>query len=193
MASHLLPNGHLISRSRWTRDHNAWQVQRVQKELPKVIKVLKELSPLPEPVRHLGLSPEELDDLPSVLARSAGLQYPLIAALGAVPIAEELKTGKDCDLLVAPRGSTFITSDEPALILDSGKPVMMSVAQGFLARSGVEVYLPLKPDLACLWSRKSSRVAGAITAKEVTSYNRMIWENCYERAFAARESDLDQF
>jgi hypothetical protein len=183
----------LISRSRWTRDHNAWQVERVQKVLPKAIKVLKELPPLPEAVRHLDLSQDELDDLPSVLARAVEVQYSLTAALGAEPIAEELKTGKDCDLLAAPPGSAFITSDEPALILDGGKPVMMTLAPGFLARPDVEVYLPLMPGLACLWSQKSSRVTRPITTQDVAGYNRMIWENCYERAFASSESDLAQF
>jgi hypothetical protein len=27
----------LLCRSRWTRDHNVWQVERVQKQLPKLI------------------------------------------------------------------------------------------------------------------------------------------------------------
>jgi hypothetical protein len=182
----------LISRSRWARDNNVWQVQRARKLLPKAIKVLKELPPLPEGVRDLGLSADEVDDLPDVLARAADVQYPLIAALGTQAIAEELKTDKDCDLQVAPPGSTFITSDEPALILDSGKPVIMSLAEGFLARSEVEVYLPLKPELACLWSHKSSRATRTITAAEIAGYNRLIWENCYERAFASRKSDLEQ-
>jgi hypothetical protein len=128
----------------------------------------------------------------SVLDRAAKLQYPMTAALRAVPVAEELKTGKNCDLLIAPPGTAFISSDEPPLILDGGKPVMMKVAQGFLARSEVEVYMPLKPDIACLWSAKSGQAVRQTSASEVAGYNRLIWENCYERAFASRRADLEQ-
>jgi hypothetical protein len=181
----------IISRSRWTRDHNAWQVERVQKVLPKAIRVMKDMPPLPDIVRDMGLSPEDLDGLPATLARAREVQYPLTAALGTVPIGEELKAGKSCDLLVAPDGATFITSDEPALILEAGNPVMMTLTAGFLARPEIEVYLPLNPNLACLWSSKSSLAVRTITAAEVTEYNRMIWANCYERAFASRKSDLE--
>ncbi len=182
----------IVCRSRWTRDDNLWKVERVQRVLPKAIEVLKTLPPLPESVRHFGLSPDELDDLPGVLSRAAEVQYPLTAALGAEPVAEELKTGKNCDLLIAPAGTTFITSDEPAIILEGGKPVMMKVAPGFLARREVEVYLPLNPNLACLWSPQSRRVMRPVRADEVAAYNRMIWENCYERSFASRRDNLEQ-
>lgn len=182
----------LICRSRWTRDDNRWKVERVQKVLPKAIEFLKTLPPLPESVRHLGCSPNELDDLPGVLSRVAEVQYPLTAALGTEPVAEELKTGKDCDLLIAPESTTFITSDEPAIILEGGKPVMMKVAPGFLARREVEVYLPLNPNLACLWSPQARKVRRRVTAHDVAAYNRMIWENCYERSFASRRDDLEQ-
>ena len=182
----------LICRSRWTRDHIVWGLERVQNVLPKFIEVAKELPPLPEAIRHLGPSPGELDESPSVLKRAAEVLYPLSAALGTEPVAVELKTGKDCDLLVAPSGSTFIFSDEPTLILDSGKPVTMTLRPGFLACSEVEVYMPIKPDLACFWSSKSIRVTRTITPNKVALYNRLIWENCYERAFASRRSDLEQ-
>ena len=91
-----------------------------------------------------------------------------------------------------PAGTSFITSDEPPLILEGGKPVMMKVAHGFLNRPEVEVHMPLKPGIACLWSSKSSRAVRSITTDEVSAYNRMIWENCYERAFASRRDDLER-
>lgn len=182
----------LICRSRWTRDHNLWQMERVQRVLPKAIDVLKQMPPLPEAVRDMGLSPDELDEVPDMLDRAAKLQYPMTAALGTEAVAEELKTAKDCDLLIAPPGAAFITSDEPPLILEGSKPVMMKVAPGFLARPEVEVNMPLKPGIACLWSAKSRRAVRAITADEVVVYNRLIWENCYERAFASRRDDLER-
>ncbi len=182
----------LLCRSRWTRDHNVWQMERVQKQLPKLIEVLNAMPPLPEKLRQFGLSQQELNELPGVLERAGKLQYPLTAALGAVPVAEELKAGKDCDLLIAPTGTAIITSDEPALILEGGKPVMMKVAPGFLSRAEVEVYLPLKPNIACLWSAKSRRMTRSVKADEVAAYNRLIWENCYERVFASHRADLEQ-
>jgi len=66
------------------------------------------------------------------------------------------------------------------------------VALGLLARAEVEVFLPLKPSTACLWSAKSHRMTRTVTAYEVAAYNRLIWENCYERAFASRRSNLEQ-
>ena len=53
-------------------------------------------------------------------------------------------------------------------------------------RAEVEVYLPLKPNIACLWSPKSGRGTRSVTADEVAAYNRLIHENCYERVFASR-------
>ena len=92
----------LICRSRWTRDNNLWQVERVQSVLPDLIEVLKKAPALPDAVRQFGLSQDELNEIANVLERAGKLQYPLTAALGAVPEAEDLKAGKDCDLLIAP-------------------------------------------------------------------------------------------
>jgi hypothetical protein len=44
----------LLCRSRWTRDHNLWQMERFQNLLPKVIDVLKEMPPL-RPLHSLRL------------------------------------------------------------------------------------------------------------------------------------------
>jgi hypothetical protein len=181
----------LVCRSRWTRDHNLWQMEQVQKVLPDIIEVLKDVPPLPEAVRHFGLSPDQLNEVCEVLDGAAKLQFPLTAALGAVPVADELKTGKDCDLLVAPAGAAFITSDEPAIVLDGGRPVITKIAPGFLARAEVEVYLPLKPNIACNWSARSGRCRRSVTADEVAEYNRLVWENCYDRVFASRRIDLE--
>jgi Protein of unknown function (DUF4238) len=180
----------LLCRSRWTRDNNLGQLERVQKLLPKFIDVLKEMPPLREVVHHMGLSPDDWDEVPSLLERAAKLQYPSTAALGTEAVAEELKFSKDCNLLIAPAGTSFITSDEPPLILEGGRPLMTKVAPGFLARSEIEVFMPLKPEIACLWSAKSSRAVRPVTVEEVVAYNRQIWENCYERAFASRRNDL---
>jgi hypothetical protein len=123
----------LICRSRWARDHNLWQLERAQKVLPAAIEAIKEMPPLPEVVRHLGLTADEMNELPRVLNRASKLLYPLTAGRGTVPVAELLKAAKDCDLLLAPAGSTFITSDEPALILEGGQVAMLTVGHHFLA------------------------------------------------------------
>src|ERR1019366_5478046 len=49
-----LLTANLISRSRWTRDHNAWAGEGLQEVLPKVVDVLKKLPPLPEAVSSFG-------------------------------------------------------------------------------------------------------------------------------------------
>lgn len=69
---------------------------------------------------------------------------------------------------------------------------MMKVAQGFLSRSEVEVYIPLKPNIGCLWSAKSDRIVRPISAEEVAAFNRLVWGNCYGRAFASQRGDLER-
>lgn len=181
----------LLCRSRWTRDEHLWRMERVQRMLPKLTEVLKASPPLPEAIRHMGISAEVLDAAAELVDRAAKLLFPMTAALGSVPTAEGLKAGKDCDILIAPAGSAFITSDEPPVILDAGKAVMMEVRPGFLDRRGIEVYMPLKPDIACLWSARSGRSVREISPEEVVRYNQLVWANCYERAFASRRCDLE--
>jgi Protein of unknown function (DUF4238) len=181
----------LICRSRWARDHHVWQVERARRVMPTVNEFLRELPPLPGSVRHFGLSPDEQSDVPGLLDRAGKLLYPLTAALGAVPVAKRLKAGNSCDLLLAPAGSTFITSDEPALILERGEPAMIKIAYGYLARPDIQVYLPLKPNIACLWSAASGRVVRPVTGDEAAAFNKLIWGSCYERVFASCRSGVE--
>ncbi len=182
----------LLSRSRWTRDQYRFQLDRLKPWLPGIIEVMKECPPFPEPFGDCNLSHDGLDGIPADLQAAFDLIYPLTAARGGETIADELKTGKDCDILVAPPSNVFITSDEPTLIFASGKPVTMTLAQGFLARPSVEVFLPLKPGLACFWSPTSSRTIRPITVTEIDGYNQMIWEHRYERAFASERAVLER-
>jgi hypothetical protein len=125
------------------------------------------------------------------LQRAIQVQYPFMVARGVQSIAEDLKTGKDCDLLTAPPGAAFISSDEPAVVLENGKAVISTWQQGFLARPEFEVFVALNPGLACVWSRNSRRTSRSLGDPEVRRFNLATWESCYERAFASRKSDLE--
>ena len=187
----LLLTANLLCRSRWMRDNYAWQNERVQRRLPGIIDVLANAPPLPGSLRGMGFSPEELKELPGVLERASHVTYPLVAYGALLGVAEDLKQGKGCDLLIAPSGSRFISSDDPAIILENGKAAIMKITEGFLTRDEVEIYLPLMPTIACLWSSRCSGSTRLVSSEQVSAYNKLIWDNCYERAFASRAEDLE--
>jgi hypothetical protein len=89
---------------------------------------------------------------------------------GTEPIALSLRE-KGCVLLITPPGLVFITSDDPALVYVGAQPAMLEVKPGFIERPDVEVFMALKPDMACLWSASSCGRPRVITAEEVARRN----------------------
>lgn len=94
--------------------------------------------------------------------RAANVLYGVTAAGGTLPIALALKE-KGCDLLVAPAGSTFITNDDPALVYCKGKPETMQLNSDFIKSSDTDVFMVLRPDIACLWGKTSNQQVRQVT------------------------------
>src|SRR5206468_515711 len=94
-------------------------------------------------------------------------------------------------LLVAPENAAFITSDDPALVYVGGRPAALELRPGFIARSDVEVFLPLRPGLACLWSTAAQEPVRTATVEDVAGRNRDLWTACYRAVFASRRDELD--
>ena len=122
--------------------------------------------------------------------RAADVIYGVMAAKGTESIALSLKE-KGCDLLVAPAGSTFITSDDPALVYVEGKPALLQPKPGFIECADTEIFMVLKPDIACLWFASSSLQVCQITAEEVARRNQSLYDACYKQVFANRKPVLD--
>lgn len=122
--------------------------------------------------------------------RAADVFYGAMAARGTEPIALALKE-KGCDLLVAPAGSTFITSDVPALVYVGGKPALLQPELGFIERADVEVFMALKPTIACLWFASASLQVRQITADEVARRNQDLYGTCYQEVFSNQKQALD--
>jgi hypothetical protein len=185
-----LLTANLLARSRQTRDKAKevadWAGLIVEDMLP----TLRKLPPLPPDLAMFGLSPEDLDAVPGDLARANGVLYPMTAALGTGAIESDLRT-KGAALLVAPAGAAFITSDDPALIYVGGRPAALELRPGFIARPDVEVLLPLRPGLACLWSTVAQESVQTATAEDVARRNRDLWTSCYRAVFASRRDELD--
>lgn len=161
-----------LARSRKTRDH--------MKEKLQLAGLIAEDS---EPIH--GLEGAAAD-----IQRAAAVLYGVMAAQGTESIALSLKE-KGCDLLVAPAGSTFITSDDPALVYVEGKPALLQIKPGFIERAGVEIFMALKPDIACLWFANSSLHVRQITAQEVARRNQDLYDACYKEVFANQKLVLD--
>lgn len=182
-----LLTANLLARSRRTRDKVMdWAGLIVEDVLP----TLRQLPPLPPALAAFGLPPEDLDAVPGDLSRARAVLYPVTAALGTEAIESELRA-KGCDLLVAPADAAFITSDDPALVYVGGRPAALELRPDFIAQQNVEVFLPLKPGIACLWSAASAGKVHAATAGEVSRRNQDLWESCYSAVFASGPAELD--
>lgn len=185
-----ITTSNFLARSRRTRDcvqeSLGWAALVVEEMLP----VLKE-NPLPaELVSQFGCTPSQIDALPADLERAAHVLYPLMAAKGTESILLDLRK-KRRDLLVVPEGAAFITSDDPALVFVGGAPSMLELRPDFLCQSDVDVFLPLMPNLACLWSDTATGGVIMVEAEEVTSRNEAMWISSYKCVFGCRRAELD--
>ena len=55
----------------------------------------------------------------------------------------------------------------------------------------VEIFMVLKPDIACLWFASSSLQVRQITAEEVARRNQDLYDASYKEVFANQKSVLD--
>jgi hypothetical protein len=149
-----------------------------------------------EKIQWAGLIAEDSEPIHGMegaaadINRAADVLYGVMAAQGTESIALSLKE-KGCDILVAPAGSTFITSDDPALVYVEGKPALLQLKPGFIERADVEIFMVLKPDIACLWFAPSSLQVRQIAAEEVARRNQDLYDACYKEVFANQKPVLD--
>jgi len=122
--------------------------------------------------------------------RAADVLYGITVAKGTKSVALPLRE-KGCDLLVAPTGSTFITSDDPALVYLEGKPELFELKPGFIERAEVEIFMVLNPTIACLWFTSSSLQVRQATAEDVARRNQDLYHACYKQVFAHQKTLLD--
>jgi hypothetical protein len=149
-----------------------------------------------EKIQWAGLIAEDSEAIHGIkgaaveIHRAADVLYGVMAAGGTEPIAHSLKE-KGCDLLVAPAGSTFITNDDPALVYRQGKPTTMQFNSDFIDSSDTDVFMVLKPNIACLWITNSSLQVRQVTAQEVARRNQDLYNACYKEVFANNRAVLD--
>lgn len=74
-----------------------------------------------------------------------------------------------------------------------GKPAEFVMKEGFLKNPGVEVFLPLAPRMACLWSfqNKQELAVRPVTTEEVQLRNLDTRQSCYKCVFGSRRDELD--
>ena len=115
-----------------------------------------------------------------------------MAAKATETIAIDLR-GIACNLLIAPVGTNFITSDDPVIVYIDGQPVTFELRHGFLKPPNVEAYLALSPRIAVLWSAKHDKqLTDMLVAKEeVEKRNRDVWDSSYKCVFGCRRDELE--
>ena len=136
------------------------------------------------------LMPPDLESAAADINRAADVLYGVLAAQGTESICLSLRE-KRCDLLIATDNSVFITSDNPALVYVGGRLARLEVKPGFIERADVEVFMPLKPNMACLWSSGPAAEVRQVSAQEVARRNQDLFNACHAKVFANQESVLD--
>jgi hypothetical protein len=182
-----------LARSRRTRDELKDALGWAELIAEDMAPVLKKAKPMPDALAEMfGMKDWSIDEAVADLRRANDTSYRTMATLGTEPIADDLLK-MQINLLVAPPGSNFILSDDPAVVYVDGKPVQFKMKVGFLSQEHVEVYLPLKPGIACLFSAKYRHTRNIIqvTKEEVEQRNRDMWVSCYKCIMGQRKEDLD--
>lgn len=181
-------SANLLARSRRTRDVLTDRLRKTAEIVEKMATVLRE-NPLSQSVSDLfGFTDEGENDTPDLLRRVADIHHPITVALAVEGIAEDLKD-KPCELLVAPDEVNFITSDDPAIILERGLSVTGRITPGFLTSPSVEVIVPLTPKIASRWGAEQELSVRHATVDEVSRVNRLSRDSCHRHIFACRDAD----
>lgn len=134
--------------------------------------------------------PSNLATAPGDINRVAEVLYGLMAAGGTVSLVRALKA-KGCDLLTAPAGSGFVTSDDPAIVYVGGQLGMLELRPGFVERQDVEVFIALKPSMAVHWHSPSKCEAREISAEDVARWNQDVYTASYTAAYSNCRASLD--
>ena len=141
--------------------------------------------PLPTSVAELfGMTEDWMSGARDAIRRVAEIQYPLNVVGMITPIAAALGT-KPCQLLIAPEGSRFITSDDPVVATKAGAVVTPQATESFLLDADLELYLPLQPGICCHWGTGPELRVLQTSPENVDIINQYTRQSAYRQIFSS--------
>lgn len=173
----------LLTRSRRWRDHSNSITRRIAEVVEEMTPAMM-ANPMPPTMAEMfGMTGDWMAGAPDAIRRVAEIQHPLTVAGMITHVAEALR-GKPCQLLIAPEGSSFITSDDPVVVIKAGVVVATQVTESFLTDVDLELYLPLQPGISCRWGTGPELKVLQTSLDEVVRINRCTRQSAYRQLYA---------